>query len=307
MPPRWLTLRDAWQAALYGPAGFYLRREPAAHFRTSPEASTMFATAVAALARRHGLNRVVDVGAGSGRLVADLAAADPSLDLVGVEIRPRPPGLPSTVQWLSALPPTGSALVIANELLDNIPCDVVELDDRGAYRLIEVDMESGQERWGPPTSREASAWLARWWPLSRPGERAEVGLARDTRWAELCAGVHAGLCVAVDYGHRAAARPAGGTLASYRDGQQASVRFDGSRDVTAHVAFDSLAAAVGGTLRRQREVLTDLGLDGRRPPLSLATEDPRGYLKALARAGEAAELTARGGLGDFYWLMTERD
>ncbi|MGH3342464.1 MAG: SAM-dependent methyltransferase, partial [Carbonactinosporaceae bacterium] len=27
------------------------------------------------------------------------------------------------------------------------------------------------------------------------------------------------------------------------------------------------------------------------------------YVRALQRAGEAAELTARGGLGDFWWLV----
>ncbi|MYZ37745.1 hypothetical protein GT002_22215, partial [Streptomyces sp. SID4917] len=31
--------------------------------------------------------------------------------------------------------------------------------------------------------------------------------------------------------------------------------------------------------------------------------DPAAYVRALAAAGEAAELTARGGLGDFGWLI----
>ncbi|MET9662196.1 hypothetical protein ABZY11_36290, partial [Streptomyces sp. NPDC006510] len=42
------------------------------------------------------------------------------------------------------------------------------------------------------------------------------------------------------------------------------------------------------------------------PPLALASADPAGYVRALASAGEAAELTARGGLGDFGWLMQRR-
>ncbi|MER6023870.1 hypothetical protein ABT141_38050 [Streptomyces anulatus] len=46
-----------------------------------------------------------------------------------------------------------------------------------------------------------------------------------------------------------------------------------------------------------------LGVGGGRPPLSLAATDPTGYVTALAAAGEAAELTARGGLGDFGWLL----
>ena len=34
-----------------------------------------------------------------------------------------------------------------------------------------------------------------------------------------------------------------------------------------------------------------------------AERDPAGYLAALARAGEAAELTDPGGLGGFGWLV----
>ncbi len=40
---------------------------------------------------------------------------------------------------------------------------------------------------------------------------------------------------------------------------------------------------------------------GRAPPLALASTDPTAYVRALASAGEAAELTAPGGLGDFAW------
>ncbi|MGW1512742.1 SAM-dependent methyltransferase [Streptomyces sp. NPDC002394] len=53
----------------------------------------------------------------------------------------------------------------------------------------------------------------------------------------------------------------------------------------------------------QREALRRLGVSGERPALSLASADPAGYVRALASAGEAAELTARGGLGDFLWLI----
>ncbi|MER5932662.1 SAM-dependent methyltransferase [Streptomyces sp. NPDC002054] len=56
-------------------------------------------------------------------------------------------------------------------------------------------------------------------------------------------------------------------------------------------------------LLTQREALGGLGVSGGRPPLALASADPAAYVRALASAGEAAELTARGGLGDFGWLL----
>ena len=80
---------------------------------------------------------------------------------------------------------------------------------------------------------------------------------------------------------------------------------DGSRDVTAHVAVDAVAARTGATLVRQRDALAELGVDGTRPPLDLATADPPAYVAALARASESAELRARGGWGDFWWLTTD--
>jgi hypothetical protein len=38
--------------------------------------------------------------------------------------------------------------------------------------------------------------------------------------------------------------------------------------------------------------------------LADATHDPAGYLHALSLATEAGELTAVGGLGDFFWSVT---
>jgi hypothetical protein len=75
--------------------------------------------------------------------------------------------------------------------------------------------------------------------------------------------------------------------------------------VTAHVAIDALADRVGGCLERQRDALGRLGVDGTRPPLSLASDDPPEYLHQLSRAGEAAELRSRGGWGDFWWVVRD--
>jgi hypothetical protein len=62
-------------------------------------------------------------------------------------------------------------------------------------------------------------------------------------------------------------------------------------------------ASAAARLLRQRDALRALGLTGARPPLALASSNPTAYVRALAAAGEAAELTADGGLGDFGWLV----
>jgi SAM-dependent MidA family methyltransferase len=78
-----MTWRQAMQAALYGPGGFYARGEsPARHFRTSVHVSPGYAAAVLALLREvdAGLGwperiDLVDVGAGRGELLEQVLAA----------------------------------------------------------------------------------------------------------------------------------------------------------------------------------------------------------------------------------------
>lgn len=300
-------MRAAWERALYGDRGFYRSSWPSDHFRTSVHTSRQFAEAVLALAGRLDVPRVVDVGAGRGELLAYLHALDPRLDLVAVELRERPAGVPAAIQWRQDLPAAVDGLLLANEVVDNIPCDVVEVDGRLVPRIVEVELTTGRERLGEPASAEIRDWLDRWWPLRRPGERAEIGLAREAWWIDVVGRMRTGACLSIDYGHLAEARPVRGSLASFRAGRDVAVGYTGDRDVTAHVAFDALQDAVGGTLRRQSGWLAQLGVSAARPALELASTDPAAYVRALSRVGEAAELTAPGGLGDFWWLLTPVD
>ncbi len=302
----WITWREAWAAALYGDEGFYRTQLPTDHFRTSATSSAVFAGAILALLRREGLSTVTDFGAGNGELLTALHVRDPQLSLSGVEIRPRPVTLPDAVAWTDTPPDRLDGLVIANELLDNHPCEVVELDESGTVRVVEVQPSTLEERLGERADDEITDWLDCWWPLNERGQRAEVGIARETWWADLCDRVGDGVTLAIDYGHLRSERPLDGTLTSYRAGRQTAPSLDGNHDVTAHVAVDALAAAVHGTLSTQRDALSELGISGARPSLTLAETDPRGYVEALSAAGDAADLMAPGGLGGFWWVLGRR-
>ncbi len=306
--PPW---KRAWDAALYGPGGFFRRESPAAHFRTSVHASPLFARAVVELVRRAGLDTLVDVGAGRGELLREAHRIDPSLILLGVEVAERPADLPAGIDWSPVLPTEVDGLVIANEWLDNIPCHVVEVDDHGVPRVVHVDPATGRETLGSRLTDRAvpeslAQWCARWWPAdgAPTGTRVEVGTTRDEAWADVVRRLARGLAVAVDYGHLAGDRPPLGSMRSYRAGREVDVLPNGSRDVTAHVAVDALAARVDGTVLQQRDALRTLGVSGSRPDLALATSDPPGYVRALSEAGEAAELTDSSGLGGFFWVVT---
>ncbi|MET8505398.1 SAM-dependent methyltransferase [Streptomyces sp. NPDC004787] len=305
------------ERALYGPGGFFLRPEgPAGHFRTSVHASPLFAGAVARLLARVadelGTDEpaLVDVGAGRGELLTGVLAAAPAglrIRAYGVERAARPAGLDPRITWTDRVPAGARGLLFANEWLDNVPVDVAEADEDGTVRYVEVDA-AGTERLGAPVTGADADWLARWWPLRGPGERAEIGRSRDEAWAAAVGALGPGsTAVAVDYAHLAPARPPFGTLTGFREGREVPPVPDGSRDLTAHVALDACAAAVPDAaatrLLTQREALHELGVTGTRPPLALAGADPAGYVRALAAAGEAAELTAPGGLGGFRWLV----
>ncbi|MGI5470111.1 SAM-dependent methyltransferase [Streptomyces sp. CA-132043] len=138
-----------------------------------------------------------------------------------------------------------------------------------------------------------------------PGTRAEIGRPRDAAWARAVGTLRRGFAVTADYAHVRDARPPYGTLTGFRDGREVAPVPDGGCDITAHVALDACAAAggTGALLLTQRAALRALGVDGGRPPLSLASTDPAAYLRALGGAGEAAELTDPGGLGAFQWLV----
>jgi len=301
-PPSSIRWRDAWQQALYGDDGFFRHHSPIDHFRTGVNSSGVFAEAIWQLVQAEGLDTVVDIGAGRGELLQHLhRLSGGSLTLTAVEIAQRPGDLPPAIGWVHELPDRIDGLLIANEWLDNIPCDIAEVDEAGRLRLVLVDPATGRETPGAPYE---DPWLEQWWPLAEPGDRAEIGTPRDESWAEAVSRV-SGIALAIDYGHTSADRPILGSLRSYRDGVEADVLPDGTRDVTAHVAVDSVAAAARATLSRQSDSLRALGVSGVRPPLELATTDPPAYVRALAGAAESAELTARGGWGDFWWIRTD--
>jgi len=322
-----MTWREAMDAALYGPGGFYARGEPPArHFRTSVHVSPSYAAAIAELLRQvdAGLGHperidLVDVGAGRGELLEQALAtaeqgtrSEPGLAgriaACAVEVAPRPGGLDPRIRW-QPVPPSGiTGLVIASEWLDNVPLDVVELTAAGPA-VVQVDPASGAERPGCWPDSADLAWLRAWWPLAERGDRAEVGRTRCEAWAGVIRRIDRGIAVAADYGHVKANRPAGGTLTGYLEGRAVPAVPDGSCDITAHVALDACAAA--GTaagaghsvLTTQRAALRGLGLDGRRPPLVLAATDPERYARALGQASADAELMDAEGLGGFGWLV----
>jgi SAM-dependent MidA family methyltransferase len=205
--------------------------------------------------------------------------------------------LPRPVDWSVGLAgPVGlsndalsGALVIGWELLDVVPCPILEVDEDGALRELLVEPSTGREHLGERPADADAAWSDRWWPLAaaEEGDRVEVGRPRDEFWATLVSRAAAAGAVAllsVDYAHVRADRPKLGSLTGFRAGRAVPPRPDGSMDLTAHVAIDAVAAA---------------GLAAGAASSELITQQ-----QALSALGVTnAELLDPGGLGGFSWLL----
>lgn len=260
--PDELALADAWEDTLTGDRSFYRSPDgdPYRHFATDIARSEEIVPRVQELLAiaadcPGGPLTVIDLGSGAGGLLTRLATAGTHARLIGIDLRSRPPGLDAGIEWI-----TGDArqvagdlrglrgVVVAHEFLDDIPCEAVEADEDGRPRRILVDPISLELILGELLDDPADlAWLKEWWPVTRPFMRAEIGSSRDDAWAAITGMLDAGAAVAIDYGHTRAERVAGtwdgGTLVGYRDGHVVTPVADGSCNLTAHVAIDSVAAA----------------------------------------------------------------
>jgi hypothetical protein len=309
------TWFDAWIESAYGADGFWRRHWPGEHFRTAATSGPGLAEPLSAVLDRYGGGyAVVDVGAGRGDLLRALAELRPELRLGGIDLRPRPEGLPADIRWAvdlwdvrysawttgqaeTLLHTWGPVMIVCCEWLDDLPCRVVRREADG-WREIVVD-DSGEQRAGPRLADADLDWADRWWST---GQRAEIGLTRDRAWSTLAAVVRqrGGCAALIDYGHHRSERPPNGSFAAYRDGRSVEPVPSAEMNLTAHLSVDSVRTAgeaVGLTTElccRQGEAIARLE--------SPAPADPDA-LADLSRRSERAALASPYGWGSHWWLV----
>lgn len=319
-------------AALYAPGvGFYAAGGGAGRrrdFLTSPEVGPLFGAVVARAldawwleAGRPDRFPVIDAGAGPGGLARSILAARPrcadALELILVEVaEARWAEHPEGATSRADLPApgelgSGPVVVLANELLDNLPVVLVE---RGPDGWVEVGVTaSGGALVEAPRPLDAArrGWCEAQVPDAPVGARFPV-LAEAASWVAeaLALTADGGRVVVIDYARPSAelARtPVDEWLRTYaRHGRGSGPLSDlGAQDITCDVALDQLAlVSPPSAVRSQAEWLRAHGID------ELVAEGARrweagaavGGLEALAgrsRTTEAAALLDPDGLGAF--------
>jgi len=262
--------------ALYAPGlGYYAagaaKLGGAGDFVTAPEMTPLYAIALARqvteiLAVAPG-REIVELGAGSGRLAADLLNAlaardalpsrytilEPSPDLrerQRVTIVSEAAPHAARVVWVDTLPPAIDGAVLANEVLDALPVHVVaRRGDAWLERGVRWDDASDMLAW---TERPADAALAALAAARFPADGdylSEINPAAEALVEDIGRRIAHGAMVVVDYGFPASEyyhpqRDRGTLMGHYRHrAHDNPFLWPGLSDLTAHVDFSAIAAA----------------------------------------------------------------
>ncbi len=262
------------ELALYAPRlGYYSggasKLGASGDFTTAPEISPLFGAALARVAAHiiaQSAPDIIEFGAGTGKLARDVLAA---LDRMGVavssytiielsgELRARQQealkDLPQ-VRWLDGMPEQFSGVVLANEVLDAMPVELVIRQDGQWMRQMVTVRDGAFAFVAAPLPPDLAAQVARQIPDAGQlpdGYLTEIHPVAEGFMASLAAMMKEGRGAAIllDYGFPAHEyyldQRMGGTLmCHYRHHAHPDPFYlPGLQDITAHVDFTAMALA----------------------------------------------------------------
>lgn len=329
----WISFARYMELALYAPAlGYYAagarKFGAAGDFVTAPEMTPLFGQALAgqvAQVMAHSAPAVLEAGAGTGRLAADLLLA---LEAMGalperyaiLELSPdlkerqratltkAVPHLLLRIEWLETLPERFSGAIVGNEVLDAMPVHLVVWTADGlAERGVVVRGDTFA--WGDRPASECLLNVAARLGEFPPGYQSEIALAAPA-WAAAWGGIlERGAAILIDYGfpRREYYHPqrTGGTLMCHYRHQAHPDPFylPGLQDITAHVDFTTIiiaADAAGlqlGGYTSQGQFLLNCGI------LDLLAALPNESLDYVKAAGAVNKLVMPHEMGELFKVM----
>jgi SAM-dependent MidA family methyltransferase len=274
--------------ALYAPGlGYYVagaaKLGAAGDFVTAPEMTPLFAralaTQVAAILAVTRSREIVELGGGSGKLAADLLCAlaergelpshyailEVSPDLVARQretVERRAPAHRDLVHWIEALPEAIDGTLIANEVLDAVPCSLL-VRENGEWRERGVRWANARET-ARETARDDAAGRFAWADLRADARDAALAAARFPSDVDYTSEINpasealvedigrrmtGGAALFLDYGFPAAEyyhpqRSRGTLMCHYRHRAHGDpFAWPGLTDITAHVDFTAMSEA----------------------------------------------------------------
>lgn len=314
--------------ALYGDHGFYTRpNQPGqagrrGDFITSPEVGPLFGAAISRALDSwwHELGRpdpftVVDAGAGPGTLARSVLAARgdcaAAMRYVAVETSASQRGLhPEGVESRATMPESEFVgVIIANELLDNLPFRLFVYDEGWREAFVAVAADRFVERLMTP--HVLPACLPR---EAAHGARVAVQDAASLWVSHALRTLTAGRLVVLDYCTTTAAmavQPWRQWLRTYVDHGRGGHYLSavGEQDVTVEVAIDQLPTP--GSVSTQAEFLRRYGIDalveeGRSEWTRAASAPDLAAMRMRSRVREAEALLDPAGLGGFSVIEWRR-
>ncbi len=266
----WIPFSRFMELALYAPGlGYYTagahKFGEAGDFVTAPELSPLFGRTLArqvAEIMAHSAPEILELGAGSGKLAADLllelehmgalperySILEVSADLRERQqelLRERAAHLLARVSWLDSMPPRIRGAVIGNEVLDALPVHILRWENEGIAERG-VACEGNNFVWRDQAVQTAELLQAAQHIDVPEGFQSEISLSACGLVKSLCERLHKGVLLFIDYGFGAseyyhAQRSQGTLMCHYRHHVHDDPFFlVGLQDITAHVDFSAI-------------------------------------------------------------------
>jgi SAM-dependent MidA family methyltransferase len=336
----WMPFSRYMEMALYEPGmGYY---SAGAHklgaggdFTTAPELSPLFGAAIVSSLlpmlegfQAQGLpTQILEFGAGTGKLAESilnrLHDLGFSLDRYNIlEISPdlaqrqeqrltklsETLQLPTQYTWLSSLPSNFKGIILANEVLDAIPCDAI-IYQNGFWYWQGVAVVNGKITWatGKPVEQSLlpEALLT---GLFSEGYVTELHLSANAWMKQVAQCLDIGLFLTFDYGFPEAeyyhAQRLGGTLMAHHRHHaiQDPFHFPGLCDLTTHVEWSQIARSAleeqvdDVYLNNQASFLLDAGIGD----IALEVGDPSKPETFLPISNALQKLLSEAEMGELF-------
>ncbi|MBL0142846.1 MAG: SAM-dependent methyltransferase [Betaproteobacteria bacterium] len=335
----WIPFSRFMELTLYTPGfGYYAAGSRKigvdGDFITAPEITPVFARCLAQQVRQvldFAGSEILELGPGTGVLAADLFAELKAQDAaptryrlleVSPELRERQraliaerhPGDAGRFEWIDRLPERIDGMILANEVLDVLPCALVhrtggEIVERG---VVVTDAGFGWEDMALPEGelkRRANVVI----PAGDYEYLTEVNLAAEALVRTVAGALRRGLALFIDYGYARGEyyhpQRSMGTLRCHYRHRYHNDPFlvPGLQDITAHVDFTAMALAaqsagaevMGYTTQAHFLISCGLGVivSGGDPSMTLSRLKVTSAVRRLIDPSEMGELFKVLGIG----------